>query len=359
MADDKIKPAQLTKQAPLTDKQKAEQARLAGIKGRGKPLGGAPEVKIPPLDAEPITGPDGEPLTMEQQAEILRDPRSPLSPHYDPTLASVAGMVEQEQMMDPHQRRGKGGPFGGTLPPDAQQDPAFRPGVGSMYAANQPDLGKPPGGKKPLSQETVEGLEALHKFNEQAERAVTEEIEKADEERVGEDPMQTMADELGLDNQFLDEMRAARNELDTPELKKAIEERCKPMSVEQLIEEGEIRQDVPVVRGKFVPTFRTISGEEDLAVKRAVYADRNAPDIYLFDRLNMMQLTCGLYAINGRVLPTHLNDRRRFDEKLFKAKFKQVVALATPMLASLSINFTWFDQRSRRLFIDLEELKNG
>jgi hypothetical protein len=354
MDEKKINPAKLNR------RQQEEQQRLADIKGRGKPLGGAPEVKIPPLDAEPITGPDGEPLTMEQQAEILRDPRSPLSPHYDPTLAQVASAVEQEQIMDPHQRRGKGGsPFGGTLPPEAQQDPHFRPGVGSMYAANQPDVGKPPPGTPSLSRETVEGLEALKSFHEKAEKAVNEEIEGADKERTEKDALEVAADELGLDAQFLEEMRAQRNELDTPELKKAIEARCKPMSVEQLIEEGEVRQDVPVVRDKFIPTFRTISGEEDLAVKRMVYAERQAPDIYLFDKLNMMQLTCGLYAINGRVLPTHLTDRRRFDEKLFKIKFKQVVSLAVAMLASLSINFTWFDRRSRRLFVDLEELKNG
>lgn len=380
---DKPKPTTFNKQAQPTQAappQTDYQRRMEAIKSRGKPVGGAPPVKIPPLDADPIYGPNGEPLTMQQQAEILRDPRSPLSPHYDPTLAETASAVQREQAgnMDPYALRtaregGKmtkrpGGPFGGTLPPEAQQDPRFRPGVGSMYAANQPGLQGAPGappqpgaapGKPQLSQETVEGLEALKKFNEDAQAAQEKQAETAVKEAVEKEIPDRLAADLGLDDDFMKEIRARRADLDTEELMKAIEERCKPMSIEQLIEEGELRQLVPIVRDKFVVEFRTISGEEDLAIKRELYVERNAPDIYLFDKLNMMQLTAGIYSINGKPLADHLNDKRRFDKEQFLLKFKQVNSMPLPMLASLSINYTWFDRRARKLFVDLDELKNG
>ncbi len=83
---DKIKPTSFNKKGPEPESG-GYKKKMAAIKSRGKPLGGAPPVKVPPLNAEPIFGPDGEPLTMAQQAEVLRDPRNPLSPNYDPTLA--------------------------------------------------------------------------------------------------------------------------------------------------------------------------------------------------------------------------------------------------------------------------------
>lgn len=373
---DKPKPTRFNKQGTEDAQASAYQERMAAIKSRGKPVGGAPPVKIPPLNADPIMGPDGEALTMAQQAEILRDPRSPLSPHYDPTLAEAAAAADREQAasMDPYAlrtaRQGgempkkQGGPFGGTLPPEAAQDPRFRPGVGSMYAQNQPGLQHPrPGqgqpGKPSLSEETVEGLEALKKFNQEAQETQEKEAATATKDHVEKGLEDRIADDLGLDDDFMKEIRARRGELDTPELQKAIEERCKPMSIDQLIEEGELRQLVPIVRDKFMVEFRTISGEEDLAIKRELYVERNAPDIYLFDKLQMMQLCAGVYAINGRPLTDHLNDKRRFDKDQFLLKFKQVNAMPLPMLASLSINFAWFDGRARKLFVDLDELKNG
>jgi hypothetical protein len=373
MMADGPKPTQFNKQGTEEEQMTAYQKKMAAIKSRGQPLGGAPPVKIPPLNAEPISGPDGEPLTMEQQAEILCDPRSPLSPHYDPTLSAAAAQVEREQSvaMDPHALRAarqgektmakREGPFGGTLPPEAAQDPNFRPGVGAMYAANQPGLNQPQGkpGAPKLSDETVEGLKALKEFNAQAQAEQEKQVEKATKEHVNKDQSDRLADDLGLDDDFMREMRERRQDLDTPELREAIEDRCTPMTIDQLIEEGELRQLVPIVREKFIPVFRTISGQEDLAIKRELYKERNAPDIYLFDKLNMMQLAAGVYEINGKPLPDHLDGKRRFDKELFLAKFNKINAMPLPMLASLSINYTWFDRRARKLFVDLDELKNG
>jgi len=367
------KPTEFNKNGSERDQSNKE--RMAAIKSRGKPLGGAPPVKIPPLNAEPIPDPEtGRPIPMEQQADILRDPRSPLSPYYDPNLADTAAEVAREQAsnMDPQRlrmaREASGGepmskttkgPFGPTLPPEAAQDPAFRPGVGSAYAANQPGLGKTPQpGRKQLSEETVEGLQALSEFQAKAAETQEKVVEEAAKEHV-DDEASRREDALGLADEFYDELRRRRQSLDTEELREAIEKRCEEMTIDQLIEDGELRQVVPIVRDKLLVEFRTVSGEEDLGMKRELYKERNAPDIYLFDKLNMMQLAAGLYSINNKPLPDHLNERRRFDPKAFEVKFNKVQALPLPFLASLSINYTWFDHRARKLFVDLDSLKNG
>lgn len=352
-------------------RRQASQDRMNAIKSRGKPLGGAPPVHIPPLDAKPMTDADGQPMTMHDQAEALRDPTSPLSPLYDPRLAQAAGSQRQ---MDPHAVRGerkapaiRPGPFGGVLPPEATKDPQFVPGVGSMYAANQPAL-RNRGGQQErtmtLSEETVAGLEALKKFQDEAaktqEKVAVAEGEKDKAAIKDTGPAVPFKDQPDLSG-LLEQIRAEQERLGDDriaKLRKEIEARLVPMSVEKLIEEGEARQDVPIVRDKLIVTYRTLSGEEDLSIKRELYGVVGG-DNYLVDLLGMMQMTAGLHAINGRPLPTHLDDKRRWNKDLFYAKLDIVKSYAIQMLAIIGLNFTWFDQRTRELFIDLEPLKNG
>jgi len=130
------------------------------------------------------------------------------------------------------------------------------------------------------------------------------------------------------------------------------------MSIEQMLEEGETRQEVPIVRDKFRPTYRTMSGEESLSIKREMFGLQGG-DVYINELLSLYQLTAGLFDVNGKPLPTHLDDKKRFNTEAFQLKFKKVVSFPMPMLASLSINFTWFDQRARKLFVDIDALKNG
>ena len=360
-----IKPAPLTSGSP-------DQAKrvMADVKSRSRPVGGVDEVSIPPLDAEPMTGPDGRGLTMHEQAETLKDPANPLSPYYDPALAEQQrrGQAARSAQMDPHalraaqqgheQAQAPQGPFGGVLNPEAQADPSFRPGVGSMYAGNQPGLQKGSKRSKVLKKETVEGIEALRQFNEEAAELQKKQLEEAqDDEKT---PVEKLAEEMGIENpeEFFSQFRAEVDELNTPELRKSIEDRCEELSIEQLIEEGEVRQDVPIVRAKFIPTFRTVTGDEDLSIKRRLYGVQGGEQ-YIYDLMGMSHLTAGLYAINSRPLPSHLDDTRQFNEALFKKKFKIVKSYPLSMVASLSINFTWFDKRTRKLFIDIEPLKNG
>lgn len=318
---------------------------------------------------------------MHQQAEALQDPTNPNSPMYDPRLAELADQQAIGELrhtsMDPNpqpraQTRRSAGPFGGiggpTLPPEAQKDPRFVGGVGSAYADNQPHPAfrgqQARSGRKALSEETVEGLEALKKFQGAAQKEQEDQsgdaTKKDQEERIEGDSPEALKDLLGTDNpeEFFAQFRQQMDQLATPELRESIESRCEEMSLEQMLEEGEIRQEVPIVRNKFMPTFRTLSGEESLSIKRHMFGVAGG-DVYINELLSVYQLTAGLFAVNGSPLPTHLDDKKRFSKDLFLAKFKRVSSFPQSMLASLSINFMWFDQRSRKLFVDLDELKNG
>lgn len=360
------KPIQFNKKRRLdqsVELQTISRDRMTDVKSRGKPLGGAPPVKIPPLDADPIEHGG----SMQEQASVLQDPSQPLSPFYDPQLAESASM--EGVHMDPRELRRRKQQMTQTVPPEAEQDPMFRKGIGSAFIANQPDVqphrtrSDEVPGKPVLSDESRQSLKELEAFQQQAQEA---QVESASEQtRQGEEQVQgkiqdNLANELGIDDpeEFFKSLQREMSDLDNPEVRKSIEDRLQPLSLEQLLTEGEAHQDVPIVRGKLIVTYRTVSGEEDLAIKRGLYGEKGS-DRYLFDRLGIMQLACGLHSINGEPLPNHLKDSGAFDQDLFVVKFKRVRRFPMPLLASLGVNFQWFDQRSRRLFIDVGELKNG
>jgi hypothetical protein len=288
---------------------------LDKIKNREVPRGGE-QVSIPPLDAKPVVTQGGGGAPMSQQAELLRDPANPLSPRYDPRMAA------------------------GQMPP---QGP-----------------GSPPGARKPqpLSRETVEGLDALNQFNEAARKEVEEGSSAALKEQVDKGAPKEVGSEV---EDFLEELQkgmAGKQDKELQELREAIEARCEPLSLEQLLEDGELRQDVPIVRNTLIATFRTYGAEEDLGIKRLLYGLKSS-DVHVDTLFGMYQLTLGLYALNNSPLPSHLDAGGDFSEDLFEAKFKKLRRYPMPLIASLGLNFKWFDERSRRLFIDVDPIKNG
>jgi hypothetical protein len=347
------------RQRELDAQQVAARAHMAQLKSTKVPLGGAPPVTIPPLDADAVEGGG----TMQQQAQILRDPTNPLSPSYDPALASMVRKAESDD----------GGPFS-VLPPEAQQRPGFIQGVGSMYAGNQPHLKKsasPPaeskdGYKPSLSQKTRESMEALAAFQAQVQHQVESEPEEVDPE--AQKRQQATAEMGKLPDKEPDDLY---NELKTvlgdpdqfdalvnPKRRKLIESRLSKLDITDIIIHGEIRQDVIIVPDRLVVTYRSVSADEDLEVKRMMFGESGG-DRYLMDKYTIMQLTLALVSINGDELPTHLDDKRKFSEEKFARKFEKVVRFPIQFIADLGVQYLWFDERVRRLFVgSTEELKN-
>lgn len=347
----------------ISAQQERERQKIEALKQARPPLGGAPAVKIPPLTADPIEGGG----SMSEQAAILADPTSPLSPAYDPKLA--VNRRQGEAAMKPP------GPFN-VLPPEAQQDPRFVPGVGSMIAGNQPRIASDvshreapskEGYKPSLSDETRRSMEALAEFQKRAEVQQTLEASKRPQPRAEAtaEPKSEAEETLGTMPSLQDELKDLLqneqewNRLNNPERRRLIEARLEPMDLTDIIVHGEIRQTVIVQPGKLSIVYRSVSGEEDLAIKRMMYGEKGG-DRYLMDRYTLMSLTLAVFAINNSELPTHLSDVGRFDEGKFLQKFRHISKFPIQFLADLGVQYMWFDDRVRDLFVgQTETLKNS
>jgi hypothetical protein len=149
--------------------------------------------------------------------------------------------------------------------------------------------------------------------------------------------------------------------LNNDEQRDIIEKRCKPLDLTDLILQGYVNQKVPIIPGKFEPEFRSMSGHEDITIKRLIMKESKSVEVgerYLLDKFSQMSVTIGLYALNNNVLPDHRDGHGRFDEKMFWEKFDIVSSYPFHMLASLGVNYFWFDLRVRKLFV-ADHLGNG
>lgn len=240
-----------------------------------------------------------------------------------------------------------------------QEQGKFIPGAGSAYAANQPFLNQLPtdteGNEQPidprtaprppgsgLREETVKGLQAVAAANTDDD----EELKKIEKEV--ED-----LDDVYEENEFGERVRSL---LGNKKRAAAIEARCQPMSFEELLMSGSVKQRVPIIPGKFEPTFRSLFGEENEEILRMMGSVRG-PDQYVLDVMSLYNLTAGLYAINGRVLPNHLDNNGDFNEEMFRAKYKMVRKMALPILADMSVNFRWFARRVQKLTV-VDDIKS-
>lgn len=318
------------------------------LKARADVKGVIPKQPIPRLDAEPIVGEDGEPLSMAEQAQQgLQDRGDARHPDYDPSIPPAP----------PHRTRA---PFAPT-PQSAAEQPGYRPGVGAGFAVNQPDLQPPqdPAAGR-LRPETVKGLDALGKFQQRAEEE--QQTQGQAEQRSEDGAVAAMLQQLGLDDPaFLEELRQENkgSQLERPEVRKAIEGRCPALDLDQLITDGEIHQDVPIVREKLVPTFRTYSGSEELDLHRMMGEETIPNKNYAQARFALLRLVCGLHSLNGNPLPDHRGPNKRIDDKNFAAKLEMVGNYSLQLLNTLSVNYGWFSTRAEELFVDVEEIKNG
>ena len=81
-------------------------------------------------------------------------------------------------------------------------------------------------------------------------------------------------------------------------------------------------------------------------------------DRYLLDKYSLMGLAVSLRSVNKKQIPLHEDHDGNFDDKKFWEKFNIVVKFPFHMLASLAVNWFWFDMRVRRLFV-AEQVGNG
>ena len=371
-------------------------------------VAGGPDLPIPHLDGDATDG------TMADQARRQRGlPQPGLIPDLNSVLATmggepalqrggpgiVAGDAHQQapaapnallQNLPPSLRRDD------MLPEQAAKDPNFQQGPGSMYAANQPAMAlkygvmrnkqfippqqlkapATPGGG--LRSETVAGLQAIEDFQKQRQHVESgaDEVDRqiAKEAAGGpaggagstEKPLSDEDKKQLLDD--MDEFQLSRlknalfkDMLNNDEQKEIIEARLKPLDLSDLIITGRVSQLVPIHPGVFEAEFQSYAAEEDLVVKRLIgeeAATLRPSDRYLMDKYHLMGLTISVAGINRKPLPDYRDAKGDFDEQKFWTKYGIVARFNYHMMASLMVNWFWFDMRVRKLF-RAEALGNG
>lgn len=293
-----------------------DRALLERIKTRTEvPVGGAPMPKIPRLDQAPTNKHVGVQNT--SAAKRL------LTPEEHRQLADSGKLVQ---------------------------------GVGSGYAANQPGLSSLPTNEEGQPQEvhpdllprpegaglrpnTLKGLEMLAEVNvpsrkdEEEPDSFNKELDELDDEYI--------TDEFG---------NRIRSMLANSKRREAIEKRCMPLDIDDLLMKGSVEQKIQIIPGKFEPTFRSLHGYEDTFLNEKMSKIRGSERMVL-DIHALYRLTAGLVKINNRILPSHLDQNGKPTDSLFDVKFAMVSSLATPVLADLSTNYTWFLRRVEKLLV--------
>ncbi len=296
-----------------------------------------------------------------------------------------------------------------TLPREAQDDPNYHHGAGSALATNQPHMAMKygvirngmhisaqalqanqgpsssgPQGARPIT-ETMRDLQrlssavapptSLPQTDEEAE-AQASNMSSSASQRAGRPPEAPQSPEeqkaqdarvqdaiQKLDDFDYDALRKQlqRDEINSPEQRAIIEERLQPLSLDELILRDRVTQTIPIQPGVFWVTFQSMTGDDDLALKRLLMAETKSIEVterYLLDKFSIMSLAAGLTSINNNPVPSHLDKDGNFNDDLFWLKFGWVLKRGIHMLASIGANHTWFELRVRRLFV-VERVKNG
>lgn len=351
----------------------------------GTPRGGAASPPIPRLDM-----PAQEGMTIADHAMAgTRGPSILMNP---PQRQPGQPMPQLPQLPD---RQGLQLLPGDILPHEATQDPAFQQGMGSNYATSQPHLAARYGvirngqkltaqqlstGKTGLSNDTLAGLQAIQSAQETQQKKVVEEtVSQQDQEvetKAKEGVLGAMAASAGskreaeeqtetsqVDGFTLSRVRemSLEDELSSQEQRKIVEDRLQPLNLGDLILHGRIQQRVPIHPGVFEPTFQSLSASDELKLRELITQEARTVDLpeqYLKDRYSVMGVTAGLVKINDAVFPSHVDSNGAFDATAFWQKFNKVSQYPWHLIASLAVNFFWFEIRVRKLFV-AARLKNG
>lgn len=251
------------------------------------------------------------------------------------TGVQQAAMASAHQPMSPDQYQ------------QAVESGQATPGVGAAYPANQPNQQTASGEDgAPLNPPRPEGglrPETKQQLEEMAEASAKEEEEKRRKEEE--------------DEEFFASLGEATNDiLNNKERRLAIEEKITDeLSFDDLMDHQELRQKVPIRKG-FVPEYRTCSADEDLEIKRLI-SDERGSERYILDKFTLMGLCCGLFSINNKPLPSHLDKDGTFNESMFKAKMSALLRYPLVIVADLSANYVWFQRRVQKL-LSVDEVRS-
>lgn len=209
-----------------------------------------------------------------------------------------------------------------------------------------------PAGSPLLSPETQQQLEAVQKAQSGQPALDEQEVKKQAQAAQEEEVFDSVFDWAGRDE--------SERTLNNKKRRAAIESRCSPMKLEDLIMRDEVQQVIPIVPDQFWVKLRSYSPAESLFIKQVIAKEQKKEDNdqYLIEKYSLCQITCALLSLNGKDFPDHRNSNGEPTEELFKIKLKMVMKKSVYVVADLMLNYAWFDIRVRKLLAP-DDIKNG
>jgi hypothetical protein len=326
----------ITTAASYSKRIKARQQATASLKGRGKPLGGAPPIEPEKAAAIAATMAPRPSFGQEEQARDV-DPQEFRVPQEPPQSLGGVGSA-----FDVNQKIARG---------EVDRPVSLREAKNMSKAKQQPAK---------LSQESVDGLEQAQAQIQEEEQAQVQPPDLVDptEAELAAAEEEMLHRETPFDYENIVKQQTM---LVSQERKEAIESRLSELDIADMITKREIVQDIPIIAGKLIYTLRTFNQHEHLFCLQYVYENPGSVT-YAEEFLNTCKLVCALVAVNGARLPDHRKGvgtiAEEIDKDLFQKKMFHVASFPIQIIADLSIQAIWFNQRVNQL-LGVENLKNG
>lgn len=188
--------------------------------------------------------------------------------------------------------------------------------------------------------------------NDQAALEEEPEVEKVD---LGELP-----EGIELPDDELSSVIYRGTAADNPRVRAAIEQRCPAMDFADLVINGRVIQNVPILSDKLEPTLQSLISTEQFWMERNMhlYADT---DFAMRAWLGYARLVFALVDLNGTPYAKCIDPKTGLvDSAQFEKKFQEVMRLPEKIIELMLINLGWFMDRVERLYRhDFAQIKNG
>ncbi len=140
--------------------------------------------------------------------------------------------------------------------------------------------------------------------------------------------------------------------------RKHVESRLAELKIDELFVSGELRQKVSIRPDRLEVIYRTLSGREDLYIKRRLNEVRDENLRYAEDRFLYMLLAAHVQSYNGKDLNSIFNEKGDIQDDLFDKRFNFICDLPQIIMEEIWVNYVWFDERVRRA-LEAENLNYG
>lgn len=146
---------------------------------------------------------------------------------------------------------------------------------------------------------------------------------------------------------------------DNKKVRTAVEAQCREMDFADLVLTGRVNQVVPVIPGKLVLEFQSLTGADSYWIENNAQMEAQT-EWGLKSWVLWAQLTMSLVSMNGKAFPNHLGKDGEVDSKLFKEKQVKIMRLGAKILDIAATNMNWFNERVDKILQnDFEQLGNG